>query len=474
MAINLGNVVGLTRSETPPTKKYVLWGKILNPSLPFLVEINYWDDASSAWIPVTDPSHQYWLRPALDNAVAMPPASPSEGDRFLIPPAGATGGWAGKEDQVATWRSGAWVYQIPKDGYIISVRSLAKTLFDYRGTYGAGGSWAENDFQVDIAPNDYIPKNLIGQPLGIPDLDENAFIPVTFLNPATLPYNPTTPLAWPVGTLTIKQALDYLAGLIIGANEPTYSGPNANQSFGGISAGYNPTGKTALEILKDALVKYINPSVTALSITSFAQFILELGTTISGSKTFNWTLALGSGAVSQLDIVDVTAALNLVVNTPNDGAQAVTVTTRQLNTDGATQIYQLRLHDTNVVQDILSGMITYTGRYNIWSGSVSSVPTNSAQVRALAQTRFHTGALTFIHTTDIVNLNQVIAIRAGTVITSIIDLDASDAPLTAQYVLAATFNVADAGGTNRSYDIYKLVTGVHYSTPHRHQVTTSN
>lgn len=38
-AINLGNVVGLIKSETPPPKPYVLWGKILDPQEPEIVQL---------------------------------------------------------------------------------------------------------------------------------------------------------------------------------------------------------------------------------------------------------------------------------------------------------------------------------------------------------------------------------------------------------------------------------------------------
>jgi hypothetical protein len=45
-----------------------------------------------------------------------PPASPTEGDRYIVP-AGATGAWAGKTDQIAVWIEGAWEYHVPKIGW---------------------------------------------------------------------------------------------------------------------------------------------------------------------------------------------------------------------------------------------------------------------------------------------------------------------------------------------------------------------
>lgn len=45
-----------------------------------------------------------------------PPASPAEGDRYIVP-AGATGAWAGRTDQIAVRISGAWEYHVPKAGW---------------------------------------------------------------------------------------------------------------------------------------------------------------------------------------------------------------------------------------------------------------------------------------------------------------------------------------------------------------------
>jgi hypothetical protein len=207
---NLGNVVGLLRSQTPPTKKYVLWGKILNPSFPDLVELNYWDDLTGAWTPVTDPTTQHWLRPVIDNTIAAPPPTPSEGDRYLIPDSGASGAWAGREDQVTTYKNGAWVFQIPLDGFIVSVRTEANKLFDYRGTHGDGGAWFENDFQVPIAPGTYIPSTEKGAINGVATLGGDTKIPAVQINGATLPFSPAVVPNWPVGTDTVKEALDYL------------------------------------------------------------------------------------------------------------------------------------------------------------------------------------------------------------------------------------------------------------------------
>ena len=55
---NLGNVVGLIRSETPPAAKpYVIWGKILDATKPLVVQLRIYkgtEDASleANWNPI--------------------------------------------------------------------------------------------------------------------------------------------------------------------------------------------------------------------------------------------------------------------------------------------------------------------------------------------------------------------------------------------------------------------------------------
>lgn len=52
-----------------------------------------------------------------DRDLTTPPASPTDGDRYIIP-TGATGVWAGKTNQIAVRIAGAWQYYIPKVGWL--------------------------------------------------------------------------------------------------------------------------------------------------------------------------------------------------------------------------------------------------------------------------------------------------------------------------------------------------------------------
>ncbi len=57
---------------------------------------------------------------ALARDQSAPPASPAEGARYLVG-AGATGAFAGKDLQIATWLAGGWTFLAPKSGWLVYV-----------------------------------------------------------------------------------------------------------------------------------------------------------------------------------------------------------------------------------------------------------------------------------------------------------------------------------------------------------------
>jgi hypothetical protein len=67
-----------------------------------------------------------------DQHLATPPASPVEGDRYIIP-SGGTGAWAGKTNQIAEWISGAWTYYTPVTGWTAYVDDEQK-IYSWNGS----------------------------------------------------------------------------------------------------------------------------------------------------------------------------------------------------------------------------------------------------------------------------------------------------------------------------------------------------
>ncbi|MGO4561068.1 DUF2793 domain-containing protein [Rhizobiales bacterium 3FA27D7] len=74
----------------------------------------------------------------LDRDLAAPPASPQEGDRYLVA-VSPTGAWAGKAGMIAAWQDGAWAFLVPRRGWLAWVADETRLLaFD-------GGVWAAVD-----------------------------------------------------------------------------------------------------------------------------------------------------------------------------------------------------------------------------------------------------------------------------------------------------------------------------------------
>jgi len=259
-----------------------------------------------------------------------------------------------------------------------------------------------------------------------------------------------------------------------GGGSSTYGGNSPTTvTVGGLASGSAISGNTYDAIIQAIVAPYVNPAFSSFSISGQSTTV-EVGTTLSGSKTFIWGITLNSGAVSLIDLFDVTAASTLLSNTANDGSQAQTITTVQLNSNGSTQAWRGVLHDTNVIQNINSSTFTVTSRFLRFFGATASSPANSAAVRAISAGTFHTGATTFTLATGNTLTKFVVALPPGVTISTVIDVDALGADITSQYVLTGTVNVLDAGGTNRAYNIYEMNIGVVYSSSHNHSITTAN
>jgi hypothetical protein len=245
-------------------------------------------------------------------------------------------------------------------------------------------------------------------------------------------------------------------------------------AVGGIASGTNlGTSPIAIQdLLDDILYPYVNPVFTSFSVSGQSTTV-EVGTTLSGSKTFTWGITLNSGTVPTIDIYDNTAASTLLAGTSNDGTQAQTITTIQLNSNGATQSWKGVGNNTSPPGTFNSSNFVVTARFLRFYGA-DATPTNSAEVRALPLNSFHGGASSFTFTTGTTETNFVVALPPGVTIASVIDLTNLNVDITSNFVLIGTVNVLDAGSTNRAYNIYEYSIGVPYSSSATLQVTTNN
>jgi hypothetical protein len=63
----------------------------------------------------------------LDRDLAAPPASPANGDCYIVA-SGATGAWAGHAAAIAAWQDGAWAFYPPAAGFVVWVADESALL----------------------------------------------------------------------------------------------------------------------------------------------------------------------------------------------------------------------------------------------------------------------------------------------------------------------------------------------------------
>lgn len=245
----------------------------------------------------------------------------------------------------------------------------------------------------------------------------------------------------------------------------------ATVTVGGINSGYTLTGKTWQQLIKQLVAPYINPVFTSFSVSGQATTV-EVGTTLSGSKTFTWAITNNSGTVNYINVYDITASGDIATNIANDGSEAITINTIQLNSNGATQ--QLRgvgLDASNGNATFNSSTFVVTARFYRFFGAAASIPTNSSEVRALPSSSFRIGSGTITLNTGTTYKKFYVALPGGVTITSVIDQTALNADITSSYVLTGTISVDDAGGTARTYNLYEMEIGTPYGENHAHIIT---
>lgn len=75
--------------------------------------------------------------------LTTPPGGPAEGDSYIVG-TGATGGWAGKDADFATWIDGHWVFRSPANGWLSYVEATAEIAIHQSGSWAVmvsnGGS----------------------------------------------------------------------------------------------------------------------------------------------------------------------------------------------------------------------------------------------------------------------------------------------------------------------------------------------
>lgn len=176
-------------------------------------------------------------------------------------------------------------------------------------------------------------------------------------------------------------------------------------------------------------------------------------------QTAQWQYRADGGAWQDID-----AAISL----PAAGGSLSTKNHLPSETTASTIQYRIEVVDD--YQTTYSSTITVNFGLLIFYGPSSSVPVTSANVRALPDRLFTNGNDTFNLNTGSSEVNFTVAIPDTETISEVLDLDALNANITAEYV-NNPFNVDDGGGTAVAYNVYTMTIAIPYSSNHRHQVT---
>lgn len=72
-----------------------------------------------------------------DRDLATPPGTPAAGDTYIVA-AAPTGAWVGHATEVAVWDGSAWVFGVPRTGWLAHIEDEQKLSVFRAGAWSAG------------------------------------------------------------------------------------------------------------------------------------------------------------------------------------------------------------------------------------------------------------------------------------------------------------------------------------------------
>ena len=168
------------------------------------------------------------------------------------------------------------------------------------------------------------------------------------------------------------------------ASNPTMVLP-AGRYYGKYGNGDTPiwTGLTSLQAQADAIIGFLLPTFSSLSITGVSNN-LELGEPITaGSKVFTWgTTNAANVQPNSLSIIDVTNA-NTILGSglANDGTESLTVPL--IFKSNPANTHQFNIQGTNTQGGVFNTSKTYTWQPRIFYGKSLNAILTEAQIKAL-------------------------------------------------------------------------------------------
>lgn len=210
----------------------------------------------------------------LDRTRTTPPASPADGDRYLVA-SGATGLWAGWDLNVAFWVDGVWLRLVPRQGWLVWI-AAEQAIVVWNGS-----AW---------------------DPVGVPqDVSDAIFSLISDADPT-------------------KKALLSLSGITTGTTR-TFILPNTSSELAILAGTQTFTGSKTFSgtLTASGTVTVSAASASIGTATTTATYGMGTGATTTGvTKTVNLGTGGASGSTTVVNIGSATAgaAGTTVVNTP--------------------------------------------------------------------------------------------------------------------------------------------------------------
>ena len=142
-------------------------------------------------------------------------------------------------------------------------------------------------------------------------------------------------------------------------------------------------------------------------------------------------------------------------------------------------VYRIKV--TDAYQDSIASFVTTDSStinyYNyIFYGATASAPTTSANVRSLPSKSLSISISNpsnpFILNTGSVYNDFTVALPSTLTLSSVFDIDASNANITSQYILnTGLTGIANYAGITTAYNVYTMSPAIPYSANHQHSVT---
>jgi hypothetical protein len=152
-------------------------------------------------------------------------------------------------------------------------------------------------------------------------------------------------------------------------------------TVGGVAAGSTFSMETIQQVFDQLFYPYQTPAFTSFSISGQATTI-EVGTSLSGSKTFVWTTSNSVNVqATSISIQDVTTSTSLATGLNNTGSQAITLPVTVVHNVPATHTWGIT--GTNTNSGSLSGSFSVNWRWLEFYGTSTNITLTASQIQAL-------------------------------------------------------------------------------------------